>query len=439
LARRSGEPGARTSGPGGASPRNGLSRVATLKVRSFLAGLGFCVGLASALVVLERPARSARVAPPGLLAVDPEIPAIATSYEDAAPLPPELAADPDMVLAEEALGKGKVDEALAHFDAARGRHPRAAEPLLSMARIFLARRQVEVAVRAAGEAAAVAPGSAACQMVLGEALDAFGERDRAEQAFLAAAAIAPTDPRPIYQLGRIAEARRQVQVAIDRYRQALKIDPAFAPAAHYLASQLRSAGEYDEAVKLLLAALGREPANLSLRLNLAHTYLRKGDAQRAADEFQKAIARAGDIAEAHYFLGRALESLKKDGEAEAALRKALALDPHLTMAWYALAQLHEHGGKRDEAARELKEFEKARALQDRIKGLRDQVAKHPGDLPGLVDLGQALLERDQPREAMDSLRKALDLDPANATARGLFSRAEEESRKRPARPPAMTR
>jgi tetratricopeptide (TPR) repeat protein len=418
------------------------SRLATIKVRALLSGLGFCVGLVAALLVLPRPGKPGPIdshPPPPPAAADPDLPALAPSYEETDPLPPELAADPDMVLAEEALAKGKVDEALAHFDAARLRHPQAGEPLHSMARIFLARRQTELAVRAAGEAAARAPRSAACQLTLGEALDAFGERDRAEQAFLAAAAISPTDPRPIFQLGRIAEARRQVQVAIDRYRQALKLDPAFAPAAHYLASQLRSAGDYDEAVKLLLAALAREPANLSLRLNLAHTYLRKGDAARAADEFQKAIARSSDIAEAHYFLGRALESLKKDGEAEAALRTALSLDPHLTMAWYALAQLHEHGGKRDDAARELKEFESARALQDRIKGLRDQVAKHPGDLQGLLDLGQALLERDQPREAMEVLRKALELDPSSTSARGLFSRAEAESRKKPARPPAMTR
>ncbi len=206
----------------------------------------------------------------------------------------------------------------------------------------------------------------------GEELEARGERDRAERAYLQAAKLVPWSPEPYYHLGLVAEAKGQYEVATNQFRRALEADPTHAPSAHYLAIQLRRSGKFLEAEKLLLDALSRAPANLSLRLNLAHTYLREGDAKNASRQFQLAIGAGCQMAEAHYFLGCALELLGREKEAVDALREALERDPHLAMAWYALAQLQKRRGEQEDAARAFREFEKARALKEQKKKSQKQ-------------------------------------------------------------------
>lgn len=338
-------------------------------------------------------------------------------------LPAELANDSDLLLAEEALRAGRADEATERLEAAHRRYPEYPEPLLALASIYLKTNQIQKALVVSQRAVQVAPRDADCHLSLGEALEAQGERDRAERSYLEAANLARRDPRPFYRLARIAEARGHTEVAMTQYRRALEADPSYPPAAHYMASRLSDSGEFDEAVRLLNRAVRREPTNTSLRLNLAHIYLRKGDAASAAGEFRRALRDVPQMAEPHYFLGRALELLGQEREALDALQKALKLDPHLHMAWYALGQLERRRGNEEEAATAFRRFERARELKTRISQIRSHLGKHPRDVGALVDLGRALLARGKPAEAATSLTRALELAPGHPEAAKLLSEA----------------
>jgi len=351
-----------------------------------LGGLGFAAGIALAVVIL----RGESTENPG----GPD-PSSRGSSKQGTRLPPELVGDPDLARADRARREGRMEEAVQLLNVVCRRHPDRPEP----------------------------------QLYLGQVLEARGERDRAEQAYLRASRLKPAGPEPFYRLGRIAEDRGQNEVAIEQYRKALKADPTHGASCHYLAIQLRGAGSFKEAEQLLLDSLVREPKNTGLRLNLAHTYLEEGDGMNAVEHFQKAISMGcQQEAEAYYFLGRARELLGQEAEALAALQEALKRDAHLEMAWYTLAQLRQRRGEEREAENAFQEFRKARELKDRLNRFQDLVGKHPRDPALLVEYGKALLERGRPRQALEVLRRACELDRKNREARGLLNRAVEELR-----------
>jgi tetratricopeptide (TPR) repeat protein len=344
-------------------------------------------------------------------------------------MPPELLREQEVRLALEALEAGRLPEAIARFRAVHQKFPGYAEPLLTLGKMHLSRGELQDAVTAARKAARVAPESAIPLLLLGRALDARGDRDDAEKAYLRAEELAPTDPRPVFHLGRIAAARKQTEVAISRFRRSLEMDPAFAPATSSLVDQLRDSGSHDEAARIIAEALDRAPGDASLRLKLADIHLMQGNWEAAVREFRRSAETVVDDPMIHYFSSVALEQLGRNEEAIEALETALRQDPQLHHAWYSLARLLGKAGKAAQADAALREFEKARALQDSILKLRGHLDRHPRDLEALLALGEVLLDRGKPDEGLEILRRALALDPGNPRAQELLPRAEAESLK----------
>ena len=223
-----------------------------------------------------------------------------------------LDGDPDMRRGEEAYNAARIREAKKFFTAAAQRHPDRPEPLLRLSMVYRVVRQGADAIATARRACDVAPKNAACQVALGKAFEAAGERDQATVAYSRARTLDPHDPEPPFRLGLIAAGKLQTEVATGFYREALAADPGYAPATHYLASQLTNRGDFETAEQLLKTALARDPGHPDLRLNLALTYLRKGDAARAVTEFQTALRSVPGKPEPYFHLGSALTQLGRD-------------------------------------------------------------------------------------------------------------------------------
>ncbi len=333
-----------------------------------------------------------------------------------------LADDPDMRRAEAAFTAGNVNEAIDRYESVRRRHPKRPEPLMGLAKLFIACKQTESALQASEMACTIAPQSAACHVARGQALEAAGERDKARESYQRAATLDPKDPDPPYHLGRLAEAQIHTEVAMRYYRKALAIDPSHGPSAHYLAGQLMDSGQFGEAQRLLTIALKHNPEATGLRFNLAHTYLRQGDAKQAVREFRQGIARVSTMAEPYYHLGCALELLGNDREAVDAYRQALGVDPYLARAWYALAQLLQRGGGAAGAEDAFKRFAEARELLKVIHRLEAYLENNPRNVGALTELGAALLRRGKPFAAYGRLRRALELAPDNQRAKDLLAK-----------------
>lgn len=151
----------------------------------------------------------------------------------------------------------------------------------------------------------------------------------------------PIDPRvyEAYIRGRYFWNRRSgedVQRAIEQFRSAIAIDPAFAPAYAGLADSYAIIGAYgfaagQEAIREARAAAERA---IQIDPNLAEGHTSRAniavydfDWPRAETEYRKAVALNPGYATARHWLGYYLLLVGRPREAEAEIRAALQLDP----------------------------------------------------------------------------------------------------------------
>ena len=125
--------------------------------------------------------------------------------------------------------------------------------------------------------------------------------------------------------GQGAEAKGDTPSAQAAYQKALALDPA--------AAQI-----------LLRRALHTRPDMQGARAALFHALEAGGDLAGAAAELQAALQEKPEWIEALYNYGSVLMSLKRETDAEAALRRLLELDPTYASAYRLLGSLlHRHG------------------------------------------------------------------------------------------------
>lgn len=337
--------------------------------------------------------------------------------------------------------------------------------------LSVAKAQLEAAV-------SLQPGESSGWCELGVLYAQLGDYSRGEKAFRRALDLQPGLARAHYLLGLslIAHPKDQLDwpAAIEEFRSALKIQPDYPEALNYLGVGLTSTGQLDAAIAELEHALLLAPQMPSAHFNLAIALENLGRLEDAATEYQKAIAlksyyapaysalgklyfRMGkgpaaeeelrialrqnpDLQDAHYALGRVLRSegklqdaeiefhaavslgqrepnavestqlsnaaLEKAGRgdlagAETALRKAIALRPDYGVPHYNLGLILADEGRIDEAGRQLTEA----------------ISLMPGQAKPWFDLGRVQRLQGKAQSAVESVRWAAMLDPANPRIR----------------------
>jgi len=161
--------------------------------------------------------------------------------------------------------------------------------------------------------------------------------------------------------------------AVAEFRQAIELDPGFAPA----------------------------------RFFLAHVYLDLGRPNRAKEELEAALEKAPGNAQFMASLGEAERQLKNPRKAIEVLRQALDADPSLAEAHYYLGLALFDAGQITEAVKEL-----------------EQVVKSGAGRPeAYLALGTAYIEATRLDEAVAALTQGTKLDPARADLRIQLARA----------------
>ena len=176
----------------------------------------------------------------------------------------------------------------------------------------------------------------------GEAVDhltravELGARDVPTRLYLAAA---------LWEVGRLAEAE-------STYRELVAASGRPPLAVHQLGRLLAWQGRPAEAVPLLIEAAAARPADLDLRLDLAHALAGAGRLTEAETAYRVVLERAPDLAGAHSGLARVLARLEKlqeagevmsrygelVGEEERRLRRAGLEQARLDRGWELLRQ-----------------------------------------------------------------------------------------------------
>jgi tetratricopeptide (TPR) repeat protein len=199
-----------------------------------------------------------------------------------------------------------------------------------------------------------------------------GDGDRAAQLIGRAFQCAPLDPMVHYDFGAIAYAIGDIRVAMVAFERALQLDPKLTDAASRLAHILVDGWlDPERAERYFRDILKVDRDHVSALGGLGAIFMRRGRAVEASGYLETAARLAPKDPIPRLLLGWAWRTRGDLDKAEAALRRALAIDPLCHGARINLAIVLQDRGRTDEAVdmlRRLLDREPGYALADSALG-----------------------------------------------------------------------
>ena len=259
-----------------------------------------------------------------------------------------------LTAASAALAAGDLERAfrLTTDHLARGRGGVRAHVLLI--RIHMERDEWDAAYRAASRAARAHPADADVLYYLG-----LVTRRLASDEFQRLAAVAPGSAR-VHQLqAEMFEAQERRADAENEYARALEVKPDLLDALLGLAKLKRIRLDCQDSIRLYQRAEAVQPTfDGAYGLGVCSSYLQ--DDEQAVKRFEQAVRRSPSSAVAWTGLGTSLVRLKRLTEGISKLQRAVALEPRMAEAHYALGMAYRASG---DAARARDAFQKAEQLR----------------------------------------------------------------------------
>src|SRR5437764_681775 len=251
--------------------------------------------------------------------------------------------------------RAKIDDALAHLQAAFNGHPDDMVTGMAIAQIYLGTGR-----------------NAEAEKVLGTMLE------RAPDNRL----VNFTYAQVLTKLGRGDESRKYLERAVE-------VDPTFGQAIMQLIDIDQKAGEFGRAAEVLQPLLNEDPNNLDLQRQQALYFLRAGRAEKARVAFGMVVDADPKDARSQYYLAEALTDLEQYEQADKIYRKLLEKTPDDTdlLASYGLSQIGQakFGVKNTIGAAEA--FVQAEQYPEAIALLRDAVRTKPDEIDLQFELG----------------------------------------------------
>ena len=274
--------------------------------------------------------------------------------------------------------------------------------------LFDAGRHAE-AVAALDEALVLEPeGRFAGELSLlaGRAARELGRPGAAGAHFRRAAALAPDRTEPLMALAGLLFTQGRAGEAAEHLRRARAMRPDDPAVLHNAAEALRQGGRRDGAIATYREALRIDPGFAPAHVGLGAALV---DAERYAEAFEslsRAVALdmdAATAATAHHLAGRALWEQDRTTEAAVRFERAVELDPDHSEALDYLANWR--FGQQD--------------YEDALGLYRARAALEPDDADVHANIGVTLYYLGRHEEALANMDRALELDPDHETARRL--------------------
>ena len=153
------------------------------------------------------------------------------------------------------------------------------------------------------------PASAEQQIAAGVQALKSGNLDEASSIFEAALRNGLKHPLVLHNLGVVAQQRGNHRLAIQRFQEALTLQPNYGPSRLLLGSSLLAIGRNAEAVRELRRATDLMPREPAARLELAKAFEASGNWLDGVEQLQKLVQLSPDNPEYSYQLGKALSNL----------------------------------------------------------------------------------------------------------------------------------
>jgi len=133
------------------------------------------------------------------------------------------------------------------------------------------------------------------------------------------------------------------------FREAIEINPGYAPAHHFFADYLKAMGRFDEALSEIRQALLLDPLSLPVNTGLGHVLYLSRDYDGAIEQYRKTVELDPMYVQTHLWFGRPYlqKGLYEDAIAE--IKKAVDISKGSTISMAVLGHAYAASGKRNEA------------------------------------------------------------------------------------------
>jgi protein O-GlcNAc transferase len=304
---------------------------------------------------------------------------------------------------------GRLAEAQSLYEQLLAQEPQHADALHLLGVLLGQQGDRPAAIGMIGRAIALQPTIASYYNNLANVLKDTGRLDEAIRSYQRAIELDPHNARTIANLADIYLRQAKIGDAISQYENAIKLKSRTAPAQpdtvlaqmhNDLGVALAQAGRLEEASTQLSAASRADPNYPDPYNNLGLVLSQQGRLVDASNSFNEAIRRRPQFPEPYNNLGITLTRQGRAEEALTAYRKSLELQPQNLKTHINLAKTLIMLAELDQA----------------IEASRNVIAFAPNFSPAYQALGSALRDSARLDESIAAFDRAVELDPADASA-----------------------
>ncbi len=184
--------------------------------------------------------------------------------------------------------EGRLDDAIAQFQAALKLDPKSAKAYNGLANVYARVGRRREAIDAYEAALRISP-SAEAHSNLANVLFETGDLGGARDHYLAALRMRPGLADAHNNLGNLLARTGDFGGAIEHYQAALELRPDLADAHGNLANVLAQTGRFEDAIRQYEAAIKLRPDFADAHFNLATTFARLGKWREAAAEYESTL------------------------------------------------------------------------------------------------------------------------------------------------------
>lgn len=350
---------------------------------------------------------------------------------------------------------GERPKEVAHLEAALKIDSEFARAHFALGKALIAERRTDQAVAHLERAVALDSSLGEARYQLGLALVRAGQPEEARRQLEASRPLISESQRRETATVFLREAQSaldggEVNVAVDKLRQVVRLAPDSAPVRLTLADALSRQGNSTEAAAAYRAAHDMRPDSFAAALGLGKSLLSTGQATDAIEVLRTAVSLRPSAVEAHEAIAAALSEVGDEESALEAYREVVKLAAENATARREIERIEERIRSRQRAAllsvdtvssvpfagldltagaqgdgTRIKEFESQIRQGEFARaeaGLREFVATRPDSSWGHYALGYVLFAQKKIGESIGSLARSLKLNIQNAEAHKILGR-----------------
>jgi tetratricopeptide (TPR) repeat protein len=256
-----------------------------------------------------------------------------------------------------------------------------------------------------------------------------GRLEDASEWYEEAIKLEPGSPDAHNQLGLCYSRRNMLLEAAGEFHKALTIDKNFLPSLNNLGSVMYRQSNYDAAVKFYKMALAVKDDDPEIQVNLASVYRdratyvggknRDADFREAVNLYEHALKDAPSFAPAHNNLGLCYLRLRRFGDAEQAIQKAIEMKNDYAAAYFNLGLVYQAQHKLPEAVSAFQNSLRYETVGQYAEGTRRKIQELGMPETANTDhfsRGFDLLSQKKWSDAESAFKQAVEQHPRSAVA-----------------------